>query len=83
MTKPIVLIDYLNYLKSIRGLSLTTIKEYSYDLEVFFEYQIIRKIYYGDRLSYERNFKDSEINKILNPDFLGNLTITEDRKSVV
>jgi integrase family protein len=77
MTKPIVLIDYLNYLKSIRGLSLTTIKEYSYDLEVFFEYQIIRKIYYGDRLSYERNFKDSEINKILNPDFLGNLTITD------
>lgn len=77
MTKPIVLIDYLNYLKSIRGLSLTTIKEYSYDLEVFFEYQIIRKIYYGDRLSYERNFKDSEINKILNSDFLGNLTITD------
>ncbi|MDU1829395.1 site-specific integrase, partial [Anaerococcus sp.] len=41
MTRPIVLVDYLNYLKSIRGLSLMTIKEYSYDLEVFFEYQII------------------------------------------
>lgn len=77
MTRPIVLVDYLNYLKSIRGLSLMTIKEYSYDLEVFFEYQIIRKIYYGDRSSYEKDFKDSDINKIINPDFLGDLNITD------
>lgn len=77
MSKPIILTDYLNYLKSIRGLSATTIKEYSYDLEVFFEYQIIRKIYYGNKSSYKKEFKDSDMNKLINADFLGKLTITD------
>lgn len=77
MGKPIILTDYLNYLKSIRGLSATTIKEYSYDLEVFFEYQIIRKIYYGNKASYKKEFKDSDMNKLINADFLGKLTITD------
>ncbi len=77
MNQAIILLDYLNYLKSIRGLSATTIKEYSYDLEVFFEYQIIRNIYYGDRKLYEKEFEYQNINKIINADFLGNLNITD------
>ena len=76
-TKPIILADYLNYLKSIRGLSATTIKEYSYDLEVFFEYQIIRKIYYGDQNAFENEFKPKDINKIITPEFLESLKITD------
>lgn len=76
-TKPIILTDYLNYLKSIRGLSVTTIKEYSYDLEVFFEYQIIRKIYYGDQNAFENEFNPKDINKIITPEFLESLKITD------
>lgn len=76
-TKPIILTDYLNYLKSIRGLSPTTIKEYSYDLEVFFEYQIIRKLYYGDKQSFKNNFNPLDTNKVINADFLGSLNITD------
>lgn len=75
--KPIILIDYLSYLKSIRGLSPKTIKEYSYDLLVFFEYQIIRKIYFGDINLYEKEFKSNEINKIINAKFLQELKITD------
>lgn len=75
--KPIILADYLNYLKSIRGLSATTIKEYSYDLEVFFEYQIIRKIYYGDQKTFKDEFNPKDINKIITPNFLENLKITD------
>lgn len=75
--KPIILADYLNYLKSIRGLSATTIKEYSYDLEVFFEYQIIRKIYYGDQKTFKDEFNTNDINKIITPNFLENLKITD------
>ena len=76
-TKPIILTDYLNYLKSIRGLSPTTIKEYSYDLEVFFEYQIIRKLYYGDKQSFKNDFNSLDKNKVINADFLGSLNITD------
>ncbi|WP_262122279.1 tyrosine recombinase XerC [Anaerococcus sp. Marseille-Q5996] len=76
-TKPIILTDYLNYLKSIRGLSPTTIKEYSYDLEVFFEYQIIRKLYYGDKQSFKNDFSPLDTNKVINADFLGSLNITD------
>ncbi|MDU5229651.1 MAG: tyrosine recombinase XerC, partial [Anaerococcus sp.] len=71
------LTDYLSYLKSIRGLSPKTIKEYSYDLLVFFEYQIIRKIYFGDINLYEKEFKSNEINKIINAKFLQELKITD------
>lgn len=77
MAKAIILIDYLNYLKSIKGLSPRTIKEYSYDLEVFLEYQIIRKVYYGDESAFKNNFNYNDINKIINPPFLENLNITD------
>ncbi|WP_099320689.1 tyrosine recombinase XerC [Anaerococcus sp. Marseille-P3625] len=77
MTKSIILKDYLNFLKSVRGLSTKTIKEYSYDLEGFLKFQIIRKIYFGDELDFEKNFNYKDINKIINPSFLENLNITD------
>lgn len=77
MTKSIILTDYLNFLKSVRGLSTKTIKEYSYDLEGFLKFQIIRKIYFGDELDFEKNFNYKDINKIINPSFLENLNITD------
>ena len=77
MTNAIILTDYLNFLKSVRGLSAKTIKEYSYDLEGFLKFQIIRKIYFGDELDFEKNFNYNDINKIINPSFLENLNITD------
>lgn len=77
MTNAIILTDYLNFLKSVRGLSTKTIKEYSYDLEGFLKFQIIRKVYFGDELDFEKNFNYKDINKIINPSFLENLNITD------
>ena len=77
MINAIILTDYLNFLKSVRGLSSKTIKEYSYDLEGFLKFQIIRKIYFGDELDFEKNFNYKDINKIINPSFLENLNITD------
>ena len=77
MTNAIILTDYLNFLKSVRGLSAKTIKEYSYDLEGFLKFLIIRKIYFGDELDFEKNFNYNDINKIINPSFLENLNITD------
>lgn len=77
MNQPILLIDYLNFLKSIRGLSPNTIKEYGYDLEVFFKYQILRKVYYGYQSSFVKEFKDKDMKKIIDAKFLANLTIAD------
>ncbi len=77
MQKPIILQDYLNFLKSIRGLSPSTIKEYSYDLEVFLKYQIIRKIYYGDTITFEKEFDYKSTNSIITPKFLESINITD------
>lgn len=77
MNNAIILTDYLNFLKSVRGLSEKTIKEYSYDLEGFLKFQIIRKIYFGDELDFNKNFNYKDINKIINPSFLENLNITD------
>lgn len=40
---PILLEDYLNYLKTVRGLAPTTIQEYTYDLTSFFRFLRRRK----------------------------------------
>lgn len=77
MNQPILLIDYLNFLKSIRGLSPNTIKEYGYDLEVFFKYQILRKVYYGDQSSFKKEFKDKDMKKIIDAKFLSSLNIAD------
>ena len=77
MDQPILLLDYLNFLKSIRGLSTNTIKEYGYDLEVFFKYQILRKVYYGDKTSFNKEFNDEDMKKIIDVKFLANISISD------
>ena len=76
-TRPLILIDYLNYLKSIKGLSESTIKEYAYDLEVFIEYQIIRKIFGDDKIIYQEEFDHTKINDLIDSEFFEDLTIQD------
>lgn len=40
---PIILEDYLSYMKTIKGVSPNTIKEYKYDLQLFFRFLKLRK----------------------------------------
>lgn len=75
--RPLLLIDYLNYLKSIKGLSESTIKEYAYDLETFIEYQIVRKIYNNNKKDYENDFDYKKINFFVDNIFLEKITIQD------
>nr|WP_072537385.1 tyrosine recombinase XerC [Anaerococcus mediterraneensis] len=75
--KPLILTDYLNYLKSIKGLSVSTIKEYSYDLENFIIYQIIRKEYFGNKKSFEDKFDYYKINDICDKKFFEDIYIQD------
>lgn len=75
--QPILLTDYLNYLKSIRGLSSNTIKEYSYDLNLLIRFMIVRKIYFGNIVKFNKEFNDDEINSIINPSFFETLTLQD------
>lgn len=75
--QPILIVDYLNYLKSIRGLSSNTIKEYSYDLNLLIRFMIVRKIYYGNIIKFNKEFNDDEINSIINPSFFETLTLQD------
>lgn len=77
INEPVIITDYLNYLKSIRGLSSNTIKEYRYDLMLMVRYMIIRKIYYGDEESFNEDFKNIKINRIVNPKFFESLTLQD------
>ncbi|ACV28980.1 Tyrosine recombinase XerD [Anaerococcus prevotii] len=77
INEPIIITDYLNYLKSIRGLSSNTIKEYQYDLMLMIRYMIIRRIYYGDEESFNDDFKNIKINRIVNPKFFESLTLQD------
>lgn len=77
INEPIIITDYLNYLKSIRGLSSNTIKEYRYDLMLMIRYMIIRKKYYGDEESFNEDFKNIKINRIVNPKFFESLTLQD------
>lgn len=40
---PLILEDYLSYMKTIKGVSLNTTKEYKYDLQMFFRFLKLRK----------------------------------------
>ncbi|WP_276885482.1 tyrosine recombinase XerC [Anaerococcus lactolyticus] len=75
--RPLLLIDYLNYLKSIKGLSESTIKEYAYDLETFIEYQIVRKIYNNNKKDYENDFDYKKINFFVDNIFFEKITIQD------
>ncbi|MGO3019225.1 MAG: tyrosine recombinase XerC [Anaerococcus sp.] len=74
---PIILNDYLNYLKTIKGLSPNTIKEYNYDLSIFIEFQIVRKKYFGDYDSFKDEYNPKEINKIFTPEFISSINIQD------
>ena len=75
--RPLILIDYLNYLKSIKGLSSSTIKEYDYDLTMFIEFEIIRKIYSGDKDSYLKNFDFVKINSYIDDKFFEQMSMQD------
>ena len=48
---PILLQDYLNYMLTIKGRSMLTVKEYYYDLKRFLKYIIMRKNLFGYNLN--------------------------------
>ena len=75
--RPLILTDYLNYLKSIKGLSESTIKEYAYDLEMFIEYQIIRKLFNDNKDDYKANFDFKNINNYIDSNFFEKLSIQD------
>lgn len=76
---PIILKDYLSYLKSIRGLSKKTISEYNYDLINFISFQILRKIYFDDFDNFQSDLEKSKIdsNKIFNKQFINDINIQD------
>lgn len=57
---PTILEDYLNYMETIKGISPGTIKEYSFDLSIFFKFLKIRY----KLVSREIEFKDIYIEDI-------------------
>lgn len=67
---PILLQDYLNYMLTIKGRSMLTVKEYYYDLKRFFKYIIMRKNLFGYNLNSNidliaiSNIKKHDINDI-------------------
>ncbi len=75
--RPLILTDYLNYLKSIKGLSESTIKEYAYDLDSFIEFQLIRKFYNNDRKNFIDNFDPIKINNYADEIFFEKLNIQD------
>lgn len=76
---PTILNDYLDYLKSIRGLSKKTISEYNYDLINFISFQITRKIYFGDKNKFIIAIKNKQINtnQIFTPSFINDINIQD------
>ena len=79
ITTPLILDDYLSYLKSIRALSEKTISEYRYDLINFIYYQIVRKVYYNDKQNLNEDLEDENINinKIFNKSFISDINIQD------
>lgn len=76
---PIILTDYLDYLKSIRGLSEKTIREYNYDLINFISFQILRKIYFNDEDKFIDDISNDSLNtnKVFDKDFINDINIQD------
>lgn len=76
---PIILTDYLDYLKSIRGLSEKTIREYNYDLINFISFQILRKIYFNDEDKFIDDISNDSLNtnSIFDKDFINDINIQD------
>lgn len=79
MKSPLILKDYLSYLKSIRALSEKTISEYHYDLINFISFQILRNVYFDDKEKFDYDLKKSNIdsNKIFNQSFINDINIQD------
>lgn len=79
LTTPLILNDYLSYLKSIRALSEKTISEYRYDLINFIYFQILRKVYFNDKENLNNDIKDEKINinKSFNRSFINDINIQD------
>ena len=79
LTIPLILDDYLSYLKSIRALSEKTIREYRYDLINFVYFQILRKVYFNDKKNLNNDIKDERfnINKLFNRSFINDINIQD------
>lgn len=79
MKSPLILKDYLSYLKSIRALSEKTIIEYHYDLINFISFQILRKVYFDDKEKFDYDLKKANIdsNKIFNQSFINDINIQD------
>lgn len=79
LTMPLILDDYLSYLKSIRALSEKTIREYRYDLINFIYFQILRKVYFNDKENLNNDIKDERINinKLFNRSFINDINIQD------
>ncbi|MDU1316727.1 tyrosine recombinase XerC [Anaerococcus hydrogenalis] len=79
LTTPLILDDYLSYLKSIRALSEKTIREYRYDLINFVYFQILRKVYFNDKEHLNNDIKNERINinKLFNRSFINDINIQD------
>jgi len=79
LTTPLILDDYLSYLKSIRALSEKTIREYRYDLINFVYFQILRKVYFNDKENLNNDIKDEKINinNLFNRSFINDINIQD------
>ena len=77
LSNPLIIKDYLNYLKSIKGLSKNTIKEYSYDLNVFLRFMLIRKKFHGDSNEFEENFNFFNIENVVDSNFFNDIQIQD------
>ena len=71
---PTFLVDYLNYLETIKGKSLNTIRAYSYDLRLFFRFIKVHQNIVSISLSDTENFDNIIINDI-SSDTLSKITL--------
>ncbi|MEG1481107.1 tyrosine recombinase XerC [Clostridium sp.] len=70
---PAVVVDFLNYLETIKGKSKNTIDAYRVDLTMFFRFL---KLYRGNTSSNDSEFENIEINDIDN-DFIKSIKLSE------
>ena len=65
LNTPIILEDYLNYMETIKGASPNTVKEYFFDLRVFFRFIKIRhKLVHPEEIFDEIDISDIELDLI-------------------
>lgn len=73
---PVFLVDYLNYLETIKGKSKNTIRAYSYDLRLFLRFLKVHKKLISVDLSNSEEFDNIDILDI-SPDILSSITLSD------